>query len=67
MKEATNRLMAPDESMYHETTYTANEIYGDASLLGRNDITEPFHAPQETLNEVTYSLIGSHKDAFKNL
>lgn len=38
MTNATNHLMSPSEPMYHEADYT-NDIYGDASLLGRNDIS----------------------------
>jgi hypothetical protein len=42
MTNANFHLMQPSEPQYHDTDYT-NEVYGDASLLGRNDISYSEH------------------------
>jgi hypothetical protein len=64
MNEAEKHLMAPSEAAYYNN-YTANEIYGDACLLGRADIPDLSNATgtldkYKSLNESPY-------DQFKNL
>lgn len=66
MTRSQKHLDAGELSLYSEDTYTAAEIYGDASLLGRTDInyepavgtleehprTEVFESPQHFFKNI---------------
>lgn len=63
MTNANFHLMPPSEPLYYEADYT-NDIYGDASLLGRNDIS---YSEQTGYMAELKSASLTQDDPFKNL
>lgn len=66
MTKAQKGIDADELSAYSEHTYTAADIYGDASLLGRTDIMyEQASGQLEEIQRV--DIFASPTDIFKNL